>query len=106
MRMNRCTDNPLDAIGGGRLEKQLPASALKLLRKMFRVCTRAGSLVLEPLCQRFAIGDGRLPKTQQIANFGPVPLVTPAGQGKLEIIRSRKLQFRDDVVDQGAVDFG
>jgi hypothetical protein len=80
--------------------------AFELLRKLFRVRVYGGGLVLEPLGQRFAIGDSRLPKTQQFANFSTVPFNTAAGQGEPEIGGAREPQFRDDLIDQRGFDFG
>jgi hypothetical protein len=78
VRMDRGTDNPLDAIRSWRFEEECPAPAFKLLRKLIRVRAGGGGLELEPLGQRIAIGDCCLPKTQQLANFRAVPFKTAA----------------------------
>jgi hypothetical protein len=105
VRMDRGSNNPIDAVRGGRFEEKRPAPAFKLLRKLLRVRAGGGGLPLQPLGQRFAISDIRLPKTQQLANFSAVPFDAAAGQGQSEIGGAREPQFRSDLVDQCAFDF-
>ena len=42
VRMDRGTNNPIDAVGGGRFEEKRPAPAFKLLRKLLRVRADGG----------------------------------------------------------------
>jgi hypothetical protein len=67
------TDDPLDAIGCGRLDGKLATPRLEERSQLIRHCPDARHLIPQPGFEQRRVGDGRFPKSKQGTDLGTVP---------------------------------
>ena len=82
MGVDRGADDAVDTIGRGRLDRKLAAPGLQERGKLIRNRPDGCHLITQPSFEQRRIGDGRLPKAGQGADFGTVPFSGPPRQDR------------------------
>jgi hypothetical protein len=82
MGVDRGADDAVNTIGRGRLDRKLAASGLQKRGKLIRNGPDGCHLTTQPTFEQRRIGDARLAKAGQGADFGTVPFSGPPRQDR------------------------
>jgi enolase len=89
MRTDRGANDAVDTIGRGRLDRKRAAPRLQKRNELIRNRTDSRHLISQPIFEPPRIGDARLPKASQGADFGTMPFGGPPREARRKARGSR-----------------
>ena len=105
MSADRGTDDPIDTIGCGRLDRKLATPRLNERGELVLNYPNGGYLISQPGFEQLGIGDGCLPKAKQGPDFRAMPFPCPAGHIDIIMVFGLHAQLPGDKRDGFSVDF-
>ena len=100
----RGPDDAINAIGRRRLDQKLAASGLQKRGKLIRNRAYSCHLTAQPIFEPRRIGNARLAKARQSADFGTVSFGGPPRQARREARGSRDGELPRDLLDDRRID--
>src|SRR5271163_1177621 len=104
MSADRGANDAIDTIGRGRLDRQLATPRLQKRDKLIRNGPDSRHMITQPIFQQRRIGDGRLSKSGQGADFGTMPFGSPPRQARRKARGSRDRELPCDLFDERRID--
>jgi len=104
MSTDRGANDAVDTIGRGRLDRKHAAPRLQKRNELIRNRTDSRHLISQPIFEQRRIGDARLSKASQGADFGTMPFGGPPRQARRKARGSRESELLCDLRDEQLID--
>ena len=104
MSTDRSANDAVDTIGCGRLDRKRAAPRLQKRNELIRNRTDSRHLISQPIFEQRRIGDARLSKASQGADFGTMPFGGPPRQARRKARGSRDSELLCDLRDEQRLD--
>ena len=106
MSVDRGTDDPIDTIRCGRLDRKLAAPRLKERGELVRNRPDCRHSISQPGFEQFGVGDGRFPEAQQGSDLGAVPFRGSPWQVQRKVSGHLNDELPCDLLDDRSIDIG